>query len=54
MGYTVQGILQDGILQWVAFPFSRASSQPKDRTPVSGIVDGLFTSWATREAQFEL
>ena len=28
--YTVHGILQAGILEWVAFPFSRASSQPRD------------------------
>ena len=34
-----------------AFPFSRGSSQPKDQTQVSRIVDGFFTSWATREAQ---
>ena len=31
--YTVQGILQARILDWVAFPFSRGSSQPRDRTP---------------------
>ena len=33
--YTVQGILQARILEWVAFPFSRGSSQPRDRTQVS-------------------
>ena len=54
MDYTVQGILQGEILEWVAFLFSRGSSQPRDRTLVSGIADGLFTSWATKEAQFEL
>ena len=32
MGYTVHGILQVRILEWVAFPFSRASSQPRDWT----------------------
>ena len=32
MGYTVHGILQDRILEWVAFPFSKGSSQPRDRT----------------------
>ena len=31
MDYTVHGILQARILEWVAFPFSRASSQPRDR-----------------------
>ena len=33
-GYTVHGILQARILEWVAFPFSRGSSQPRDRTQV--------------------
>ena len=28
--YTVHGILQARILEWVAFPFSRGSSQPRD------------------------
>ena len=32
--YTVHGILQARILEWVAFPFSRGSSQPRDRTQV--------------------
>ena len=35
MDYTVHGILQARILQWVAFPFSRGSSQPRDRTQIS-------------------
>ena len=30
MDYTVHGILQARILEWVAFPFSRRSSQPRD------------------------
>ena len=30
--YTVQGILQARILEWVAFPFSRGSSQPRSLT----------------------
>jgi len=37
MDYTVHGILQARILEWVAFPFSRGSSQPKDQTQVSCI-----------------
>ena len=37
MSDTVPGILQARILEWVAFPFSRGSSQPRDRTPVSRI-----------------
>ena len=43
-------ILQARILEWVAVHFSRGSSQPRDRTQVSCISGGLFTSWATREA----
>ena len=35
---------------WIAFPFSRGSSQPRDWTQVSCIASEFFTSWATREA----
>ena len=51
MDYRVQGILQARILEWVAFPFSRRSSQPRDQTQVSRTIGRFFTSWATREAQ---
>ena len=51
MDYTVHGILQARILEWVAFPFSRGSSWPRDRTQVFHIAGGFFTGWATREAQ---
>ena len=34
-----------------SFPFSRGSSQPRDRTQVSHIAGRFFTSWATREAR---
>ena len=44
MDYTAHGILQARILQWVAFPFSRGSSQHKDRTHVSQIAGRFFTS----------
>ena len=50
MDYTVHDILQARLLEWIAFPFSRGSSQPRDRTQVSHIAGGFFTSWATREA----
>ena len=50
MYYTVHGILQARILEWVAFPFSRGSSQPRNWTQVSHIASGFFTSWATRES----
>ena len=48
--YTVHGILQAQILEWVAFPFSKVSSQPRDGTQVFCIAGGFFTRWATREA----
>ena len=51
MDYTVHGILHARILEWVAFPFSRGSSQPRDQTQVSCIAGRFFTSWAIREAQ---
>ena len=50
VAYTVHGILQARILERVAFPSSRGSSQPRDRTQVSHIVGGFFINWATREA----
>ena len=50
MDYTALGILQARRLDWVAFPFSRGSSQPRDLIQVSLIAGELFTSWATREA----
>ena len=51
MDYTIHGILQARMLEWVAFPFSRVSSQPRDQTQVSHIAGRLFTSWAMRETQ---
>ena len=50
MDYKVYGILQVRILEWVAFPFSKGSSQPRDLTQVSRIVGRFFTSWATKGA----
>ena len=34
---------------WVAFPFSRGSSQPRNQTRVSCIGGVFFTNWALRE-----
>ena len=48
-GSSVPGILQAGILEWVAISFSRRSSQPRDRTWVSHIAGRCFIIWATRE-----
>ena len=44
------GILHARILEWVAMPSSRGSSQPRDQTQVSLIAGGFFTDWAPREA----
>ena len=38
------------ILEWVAYPFSRGSSPPRNQTRVSCIASGFFTNWAMREA----
>ena len=43
MVYTVHRILQARILEWIAFPFSRESSQPRDPTQVSLIAGRFFT-----------
>ena len=42
--WTIHGILQARILEWVAFPFSRGSSQPRDQTQVSRIAGRFFTN----------
>ena len=44
MDYTVHGIFQARLLQWVVFPFSKGSSQPRDRTQVSYLAGRFFTS----------
>ena len=43
LGSSVRGILQARTLEWVATPFSRGSSQPRDQTQVSLIAGGFFT-----------
>ena len=50
LGFSVHGILQARILEWVAISFSRGSSQPRDWTWVSCTTGRHFTIWATREA----
>ena len=42
------------ILEWVAYPFSRESSWPGNRTWTSCLAGGFFVRWATREAQREI
>ena len=39
------------ILEWVAIPFSKGSSWPRDQSQVSHTAGRFFTVWATREAQ---
>ena len=51
-GSSVPGIFQARILDWVAIPFSRRSSQPRDETQVSCIAGRFFTIWAIREAPY--
>ena len=48
---SVHGILQARVLEWVAMPFSRRSSQPRDHAHVSCITGRFFTFWATQEAK---
>ena len=48
LGSPVHGILQARILAWIAVPFSRKSSWPRDGTQVSCITGRVFTLWATR------
>ena len=47
-GSSVHGVLQARILEWVAIPFSRGSSWPRDWTWVSYIARRFFTVWATK------
>ena len=52
MGFSVHGILQARILEWVAISLSRGSSQPRDWTQVSHTAGRRFNLWATREALY--
>ena len=47
---SVHGIFQSRILEWVATPFSRETSQPRDQAQVLHIAGRLFTTWATGAA----
>ena len=49
-GSRIHGSLQTRILECIAIPFSRGSSQPRDRTQVSCIACRFFTVWVIREA----
>ena len=52
LGSTIHGILLARILEWVAIPFSKRSSWPRNQTQVFCIADRFFIIWATREAQW--
>ena len=47
--FSIHGIFQARILEWIAISFSRRSSQPTDWTQASRTVGRCFTVWATRE-----
>ena len=49
-GFSVHGILQAGMLEWVSMPSSRGIFPTRAQTQVSHIASGLFTICATREA----
>ena len=50
-GFSIHGIIQAKILEWVAISFSRGSSRPRDQTWVSSVAGKCFNLWATREAR---
>ena len=53
-GSSNHGIFQAKVLEWIAFSFSRGSSQPRDWTRVSCIAGRCFILWATGELRFKL
>ena len=50
-GFSAHGILQARILEWIAIPFSRGTSQPRDWALVSCLTGKFFTIWATKKAE---
>ena len=53
-GFSVHGILQARTLEWIAIPFSRGSSWPRDRTLVSCTAGIFFTFWDTGKPHYNL
>ena len=51
-GFSIHGIFQARVLEWVAIFFSRGSSWPRNQTQVSCIASRRFTLWATRVALY--
>ena len=52
-GFSVHGILQARILEWIAIPFSRGTSHPRNRTLVSCMAGRFFTIWAKVNLHFQ-
>ena len=52
-GSSVHGILQPRILEWIAVPFVRGSSWPRDRIRVSCVAGRFFTVWATGKTLYD-
>ena len=52
-GFSIHGILQARLLEWVTISFSRGSSRPRDQTQVSHIEGRRFNLWATRESPYD-
>ena len=50
---SVHGILQARILEWVAIPFFRESSRPRDQSHASCTAGRFFTIWATKETPYK-
>ena len=53
-GFSIHGIFQARILEWVAISFSKRSSWPRDWTQVSCIVGRCFTVWAIRKGYWQV
>ena len=51
-GSSVHGILRARMLEWVAIPFSRGISQPRDRTQVSSIVGRILNHLSHQGSPF--
>ena len=49
-GFSVHGLSQTRVLEWVANSFSMGSSRPRDQTCISFIGRGILSHWATWEA----
>ena len=50
-GFSVHGVFQVRILEWIAISFSRGSSQPRNWTQVSCIAGRFSTYWTMREGR---